>query len=153
LENPTAKRGPKIPTRWCRTIMPIIMGCALALGTIPEAVSPVRAQTSTEWANDASITEDEIEQRSKLILSGTHKPPTRQDVINTITDDRKVIAEAEKLGVSPTDDEVDEAFATMGSRMRVTTEQLTKALANFGTSADTLKQRIKADMARSRLQR
>jgi hypothetical protein len=41
----------------------------------------------------------------------------------------------------------------MGARMRVTTEQLTKSLAAQGIRADFAKQAIKADMARSRLQR
>jgi hypothetical protein len=35
----------------------------------------------------------------------------------------------------------------MGSRMRVTPEQLTQALAQTGGSVDTLKHRIRADIA------
>jgi peptidyl-prolyl cis-trans isomerase SurA len=132
-----------------RSLLFLIMG--LALGSIPLTVSPARAQTGIETVNDAPITEDDIEQRSKIM--GTRKQPARQDVINELMEDRKVIAEAENEGVGPTDDEVDKAIATMGSRMRVTTEQLMKSLANVGIRADTLKLRLKADMARSRLQR
>jgi len=131
----------------------LITGFVLVLGTIPEAISPVRAQAGVKMANDASITEDEIEQRSKMILAVTHKQPARQDVITRLIDEKKVIREAEKQGVSPTDAEVDDAFATMGARMRVTTEQLTKSLADHGLRADSLKQEIKADMSRGRLQR
>jgi hypothetical protein len=47
--------------------------------------------------------------------------------------------------------QVDSAFVEMCSRMRVAPEQLTKSLEAQGIRLDTLKKRIKADMARASL--
>jgi peptidyl-prolyl cis-trans isomerase SurA len=134
-----------------RPLLFLVMGYILVLGTIPEAFSPVRAQTGIVMSNGEPITDDDIEQRSKLDLLASHKQSARQDVINTLVGEKKRIREAEKYGVSPTNAEVDGAFTAMCLRMRLTPEQLTKSLAGQGIRADALRQRIKADMARSNL--
>jgi peptidyl-prolyl cis-trans isomerase SurA len=99
------------------------------------------------------ITEDEIERRSKLNFLSTHKQSARQDVISQLAEDMEKIKEAEKSGFGPTDSQVDRAFAEMCSRMRIAPEQLTKHLEGQGIRLDTLKNRIKADMARASLAR
>jgi peptidyl-prolyl cis-trans isomerase SurA len=113
----------------------------------------VRAQAAAVTVNGASITEDEIEQRTKLNFVSKHKQSVRQDVINEIADDKDKIKKAEKLGVDLGDAQVDNAYAQMCSRMRVTQEQLTKSLEGNGLNLDTLRNRIKADMARASLER
>ena len=50
-------------------------------------------------ANGSPITELDIEQRSKLIATSTHKTPTRQEVINELIDDRLKIAKAKSYGL------------------------------------------------------
>ena len=56
------------------------------------------------------------------------------------------IKEAKKYGVDPTSSDIDQAFASMGSRMRITPEQLAKSLESQGIRAETLKARIKSDL-------
>ena len=96
--------------------------------------------------NGEPITNYDIEQRSKLNFLSTHKPPIRQEVINELIDEKVKIKEGKKFGVDPTASDVDQSYAAMSSRMRITPEQLTKSLESQGIRPDTLKARIKADM-------
>jgi peptidyl-prolyl cis-trans isomerase SurA len=96
--------------------------------------------------NGDPITSYDIEQRSKLNVLSTHKPADRQQVINDLVDEKLKIKEAKKFGVDPTSTDIDQAYASMSSRMRITPEQLTKSLESQGIRPDTLKDRIKADM-------
>ena len=96
--------------------------------------------------NGDPITTYDIEQRSKLNVLSTHKPAARQQVINDMVDEKLKIKEAKKFGVDPTSTDIDQAYASMSSRMRITPEQLTKSLESQGIRPDTLKERIKADM-------
>ena len=96
--------------------------------------------------NGEPITEYDIEQRSKLDFISTHKQPARQDVINELTDEKVKIKEAKKFGVDPSSSDIEQSYAAMSTRMRITPEQLTKSLEGQGIRPDTLKSRIKADM-------
>jgi len=96
--------------------------------------------------NGDPITDYDIEQRSKLDFLSTHKQSSRQDVLNELIDDKVKIKEAKKYGVDPTSSDIDQAFASMGSRMRITPEQLAKSLESQGIRGETLKARIKSDL-------
>ena len=54
--------------------------------------------------------------------------------------------EAKKWGLEIPSSEIDTAYASVASRMRLTPEQLTEQLAKSGVNASTLKARLKADM-------
>jgi peptidyl-prolyl cis-trans isomerase SurA len=108
--------------------------------------SPARAQTVAVMVNGEPITDLDIAQRSKLDFISSHKQPSRQDVINELIDEKVKIKEAKKFGVDPGASDIDQAFAQMSQRMRVTPEQLTKSLEAQGIRAETLKQKIKTDM-------
>jgi len=82
----------------------------------------------------------------KLNTLTTHKPSVRQDVINELIDEKVKIKEGKKFGiVDPTSSDIDQSYASMSSRMRITPEQLTKSLESQGVRPDTLKMRMKAD--------
>jgi peptidyl-prolyl cis-trans isomerase SurA len=108
--------------------------------------SPSLAQTVAVMVNGEPITNYDIEQRSKLIFLTTHKPATREQVIDELIDEKVKIKEAKKFGVDPTASDVDQSYNAMSSRMRITPEQLTKSLESQGIRPDTLKSRIRADM-------
>jgi peptidyl-prolyl cis-trans isomerase SurA len=116
------------------------------VGTMLACAAPARAQTVVVLVNGEPITEYDIEQRSKLSALSTHKQPSRQEVINELIDEKVKIKEAKKFGVDPGSSDVDQAYAQMGTRMHVTTDQLTKTLEAQGIRPDTLKQRIKTEM-------
>jgi peptidyl-prolyl cis-trans isomerase SurA len=122
-----------------------LAACVAAM-VLPAALSPLRAQTVAVMVNGEPVTEYDIEQRSKLDMLSTHKAPVRQDVISELIDEKLKIKEAKKFGVDPTGSDIDQAYSEMSSRMRITSDQLTKSLEVQGIRPDTLKARIKADM-------
>jgi len=109
-------------------------------------ISPVRAQTVAVMVNGEPITDYDIEQRSKLNFLTTRQQANRQDVINELIDEKVKIKEAKKFGVDPSSSDVDQSYSGMGSRMRLSAEQLTKTLESQGIRPETLRSRIKADM-------
>src|SRR6202047_645973 len=121
-------------------LSPLILGCAAALILIG-CGSPLHAQTVAVMVNGEPITNYDIEQRSKLNFLTTHKPAVRQQVIDELIDEKVKIKEGKKFGIEPTASDVDQSFASMGSRMRITPEELAKSLENQGIRPDTLKSR------------
>jgi len=96
--------------------------------------------------NGDPITALDIEQRSKLDQLYLHKIPPRQEVLEELITETLKIKEGKRLGFEVPNNEVDSAFVTMASRMRLTGDQLTELLAKSGITPATLKHRIKADI-------
>jgi peptidyl-prolyl cis-trans isomerase SurA len=111
------------------------------------ATTPALAQHVVVIVNGEPITALDIEQRSKFIQLSTHKAPPRQEVLDELIDEKLKVKEAKRWGIDIPDSEVDSRYAAMGSRLRVTADQLTQTLAKAGVSGDTLKARIRADIA------
>src|ERR1700730_7303920 len=139
-------------TTFSHRLSPLILGCAAALLLIG-CGAPSHAQTVVVMVNGEPITNYDIEQRSKLTFLTTHKPAERQQVINELIDEKVKIKEGKKFGVDPNASDVDQSYAAMSARMRITSEQLTKSLESQGIRPDTLKARIKAEMVWSSLVR
>ena len=117
----------------------VVLMCAFAcLG--------LRAQSVACMVNGDPITNYDIEQRTKLNFLTTHKQMSRQEVIVELTDEKLKIKEAKKFGVDPGASDIDQSYSAMGSRMRLSADQLTKTLESQGIRSDTLRSRIKADM-------
>ena len=108
--------------------------------------APARAQTVVVMVNGEPITNMDIEQRSKLHFMTTHKQPNRQDVINELIDEKVKIKEGKRFGVDPASSDVDQSYAAMAQRMRLTPDQLNQVLEKQGLRPETLRSRIKADM-------
>ena len=132
------------PTR-AHWLSSLLLGGAAAL-ILLGCGSPAQAQTVAVMVNGEPITNYDIEQRMKLVFLTTHKPAVRQDVINELIDEKVKIKEGKKFGVDPTSSDIDQSYAAMSSRMRITTDQLTKSLESQGIRPDTLKARMKAEM-------
>ena len=96
--------------------------------------------------NGEPITSLDIEQRTKLNFLTTRKQAPRQEVLDELTNEKVKLKEAKRFGVDPSGSEVDQAFASMSQRMRLTPEQLTKTLEGQGVRPETLKARLKAEM-------
>src|SRR6185437_1746949 len=97
-------------------------------------------------ANGSPITEYDIQQRTKLETSATHKPPTRQQVINDLIDDRLKISRAKVYGLEVSEAEIDSAFENMATRQHVTVAQFSQVLERAGISPNTVKTRIRAEL-------
>jgi peptidyl-prolyl cis-trans isomerase SurA len=126
-------------------VSPFLLVCVMALMLMGVA-SPSYAQTVAVMVNGEPITNYDIEQRSKLNFLTTHKQQTRQQVIDELIDEKVKIKEGKRFGVDPTASDVDQSFAGMSSRMRITPDQLAKSLESQGVRPDTLKARMKAEM-------
>jgi len=120
---------------------------AMLAVALPLPATPAQAQQIVLLVNGEPITALDIEQRSKLTQLSTHKVPPRQEVLDELINERLKVREAKKWGLEVSDSEVDQAYASMASRMRMTADQLTQQLAKGGLNAATLKSRIKADIA------
>lgn len=130
------KRLPVRVSPWIVTLALALMGCA----------TPSYAQTVAVMVNGEPITNFDIEQRTKLDFLSTHKPATRQQVMEELIDEKLKIKEAKQYSVDPTSSDIDASFAEMSARMHLTADQLAKTLESQGIRPDTLKQRIRADM-------
>lgn len=98
------------------------------------------------------ITEDDVDQRTKLDLLLAQKQVGREDVINELVIDMAKIVKAEGAGLL-SDALVDQAFADMCSRLGVAPADLMKTLEEKGVRLDTLRKRLRSDVARERLAR
>jgi peptidyl-prolyl cis-trans isomerase SurA len=98
------------------------------------------------------ITEDDIDQRTKLNLLLAQKQVSREDVIRELAIDVDRIVKAEGAGLLSVA-LVDKAFADMCSRLNVAPVDLMKTLEEKGIRLDTLRKRLRSDVARERLAR
>jgi len=122
------KRTKRMTSQGCRICRNLLAAAVLVIGVSAPATL-ARAQQIVVIVNGDPITALDIEQRSKLIQLSTLK-----------------VREAKKWGIDLPNSDVDNAYASMASRMRLTPEQLTEQLAKSGIHIATLKARIKADM-------
>jgi len=110
------------------------------------SVLPVSAQTVVVLVNGEPITNLDIEQRTKLIFLTTHKQAKRDEVINELIDEKVKLREGKKFGVDPGSSDIDQSYAGMAQRMRLSPDQLSKSLESQGVRPETLKARLKVDM-------
>jgi len=96
------------------------------------------------------ITEDDVDQRTKLNLLLTQKQVSREDAINEVSKDLFRIARAQSAGLL-SDDLVDKAFADMCARRGIAPSDLMKTLEEKGIRLDTLRKRLTSDVAQERL--
>jgi peptidyl-prolyl cis-trans isomerase SurA len=129
----------------CRICRNLLAAAVLVIG-VSALATLARAQQVVVIVNGDPITALDIEQRSKLIQLSTHKAPTRQEVLDELINEKLKVREAKKFGLDIPNSDVDNAYASMASRMRLTPEQLTEQLAKSGVHTATLKARIKADI-------
>jgi hypothetical protein len=96
------------------------------------------------------ITEDDVDQRTKLDLLLEQKQIDREGVIRELVMDIFKIAKAEGAGLL-SDALVDKAFADMCLRLGVAPADLVKSLEEKSIRLDALRKRLRSDVARERL--
>ncbi len=120
-----------------------LAGAAVAFALIAPSIAQAQVVVI---ANGSPITEYDIQQRTKLVTISTHKPPTRQEIINDLIDDRLKISRAKVYGFELPDAEVDSAFEGMATRQHITPVQFAQVLERAGVSPNTVKARIRAEL-------
>jgi peptidyl-prolyl cis-trans isomerase SurA len=136
-----------------RRLWSLTAGCAIALAVLAGGASPLQAQSVAVMVNGEPITSLDIEQRTKLNFLTTRKQMPKQEVMEELINEKVKIKEAKRFGVDPSASDIDQAFAGMSQRMRLSPEQLTKTLESQGVRPETLKSRLKAEMVWSSLVR
>lgn len=136
----TMTTTPRLSRRFCALIS------GLAFAVLAAGASPSLAQSIVVMVNGEPITGLDIEQRGKLNFLTTRKQTPRQEVIDELINDKVKVKEAKKFGVDPTASDIDQAFASMSQRMRMSPDQLTKTLESQGVRPETLKARLRSEM-------
>ena len=96
------------------------------------------------------ITEDDVDQRTRLDLFLEQKQVSRDGAIREVSEDLFRIATAEGAGLL-SDALVDKAFADMCARRGVAPSDLMNALEEKGIRLETLRKRLRSDVAQERL--
>jgi peptidyl-prolyl cis-trans isomerase SurA len=121
---------------------------ALFISAIGVTISlPARAQQIILLVNGSPITDLDIAHREKFLEMSNHKKPSRQEAINSLVDETLEIKEAARYSLEVPDTEVQSAYDNIASNMGVDAQKLTQILSNGGASADTLKHRLRAQIA------
>src|SRR5215470_2399660 len=125
----------------------------LAMGWAIAAPFAVHAQTVVVFVNGEPITSLDIDQRVKLIEVSTHKPPSRQEALNELIDEKLKVQIGKRYGLDIPDKEIDSSFNAMARRAHQTSKQFAEGLSKAGINVAALKRRIKADMTWSSIVR
>lgn len=129
------------------------LACALAFGVAANA-APAAAQTTIKVVvNDLPITSYDISQRAALLKLTARPPNPVQLATQELIQERLQMQEARRLRINVSDREVDQAFASIAQRVKLTPAQLGQVLSQAGSSAAELKSRLRAQIAWSQVVR
>jgi peptidyl-prolyl cis-trans isomerase SurA len=121
---------------------------ALFIFAISATISfPAWAQQIVLLVNGSPITDLDIAHREKFLEMSNHKKPSPQEAINSLVDETLELKEAARYSLEISDADVQSSYDNIAENMGVDAQKLTQILTNGGASADTLKHRLKAQMA------
>jgi peptidyl-prolyl cis-trans isomerase SurA len=119
----------------------------LATAMVVAVVSDARAQQIVALVNGQPITALDVEYRSKFMQLSTKKVPPRKEVIDSLIDEILEVNEAKRFTLEVPDADVDNAFTRIATTMGLDAQKFAQVLASSGTNADTLKRRLRAQIA------
>ncbi|MEJ8573367.1 SurA N-terminal domain-containing protein [Microbaculum marinum] len=145
----TKSTGPFTNSRLANAFAGAAIAVLAACATI--ASGGVALASSIEiLVNDDPITEYDISQRSKLITAtsgGAAGGNVRQRAIDELIDEKLKLQEANRMGVTVTAAQVDDAFGVIATRVKLPPAQFSQALQQIGVNPATLKKRLEADLS------
>ncbi len=123
----------------------LLLGLSLAIG----AAAPATAATVKVRVNGEGITDFDIAQRLKLFsLEGRSGQKAASD---ELVNEALQMQEAKRLGITVTDTEVDNAMLNVARNVKLSVDKLQQVLASNGVGTKTLKDRLRASIAWSRI--
>jgi peptidyl-prolyl cis-trans isomerase SurA len=125
----------------------ITLAAALAAVVVLGGASVARAQEVVVLVDGMPITNLDIAQRSKLEQLSTHKNPSRQEVLNGLIDEILEINEAKHFDINVPESEVDNSYANIAQHMGIDAQKLNDILNHAGSSPQSLKSRLRAQLA------
>ena len=126
--------------------VPLFLGLVLILAA--PATLPAHAAIKV-IVNDVPITDYDISQRARLITLTQRKKASvaKRQAEQELIDDQVKLAEADRIGIEISQSEVDGAFNNIARNVKMSPSQLSKALRSGGVKPETLKKRLKAQLA------
>jgi peptidyl-prolyl cis-trans isomerase SurA len=117
------------------------------------AACPAVAQQVAVMVNGSPITTYDIEQRSKFVQLSAHKTPSRQEVLDALIEEKIKLQEALRYNMDTPKADLDRSMTSMASRGGMNLEQFTQALASRGVGVETIRSRMRAEIAWNQLVR
>jgi peptidyl-prolyl cis-trans isomerase SurA len=114
---------------------------------------PAAAQQVAAFVNGSPITTYDIDQRAKFLQLSTHKTPSRQEVLDSLIDEHIKVQEAQRYNMDAPAADLDRALTGMSSRTGMTLDQFKQALAAQGVGIQTIRSRMRAEIAWNQLVR
>ncbi|MBN2905850.1 MAG: peptidylprolyl isomerase [Rhodobacteraceae bacterium] len=97
--------------------------------------------------NDKAITNYEIEQRIRFLRLLGNPPEIEKLAMDALIDDRLRMAEATRLGIAVTDEQLKAGMEEFASRANLSAEQFIAALGQEGVAAETFRDFVVAGLA------
>jgi peptidyl-prolyl cis-trans isomerase SurA len=133
-----------IPARWGSLITAVLAAVVMLAGA---SIAHAQAQAVVALVDGVPITQLDIMERAKLELLSTQKMPALGDVLNILINEILEVKEAKRFEIDVPQSEVDNSYATVAQHMGIDAPKLTEILVHAGTSEQSLKSRLRAQLA------
>jgi peptidyl-prolyl cis-trans isomerase SurA len=130
-----------------------ISGAVLAGAFVLGLASDAWSQDIVEVIDGQPITTLDVEHRTKFLQMNKKKLPEQKEVMDSLIGEIRQVAEAKRHGIEISDEEVDHAYQQVAIRMGTDQTRLTQILVAGGASENTLKRRLRAQIALNKLVR
>ena len=124
----------------------LVGALALGIGLVGGAVAPATAAVRVT-VNDSTISDAQISERAKLLQLEGKKANATGNAQKELIDEAIKIQEAKRLGVTITDEQVDDAVTAVARNLKLSNDKLRQVLTANGVSIGTLRDRLRATLA------
>ncbi len=128
-------------------ILKTAMAALLIIGGL---AAPSLAATVKVLVNNAEITDTEIAARAALLRverRGSSNSQRLKMATDELIDEQLKLQEADRLGITVTNSQVDDAFLSIARNLELSADKLTNLLQQSGVNPNTLRSRLKAGVA------
>jgi peptidyl-prolyl cis-trans isomerase SurA len=132
-------------TRSVRFLLPLLASLLVSLATALSTAAS--AQQVVVLVNGEPITAIDVAQRTRLLQMSSPRTPSRQEVVEELIDEKLKLQIAKRYRIEVSEAEINSALAAIASRVRANPQQFAQSLAQAGINVESLKTRIKADIA------
>ena len=126
-----------------------VFGAVLLGLTMLLAAAPANAATVKVTVNGVAITDVQISQRQALMK--LEKGGTAKQAQDELVNEALQIGEAKRLGFTIADSDVDNAVLQLARQLKLSASNLNKVLSNSGVGIQTLRDRLRANLAWSKV--
>lgn len=132
----------------------VLVIAALLVTGVFSASPPAIAQSAIKiLVNEQPITTYDIRNRTKFLRLTTRGRAKREQAVEDLINERLKMQEAARRRINVSDAQVDRAFGQIASRAKLTPTRLSQALRQSGVNPQTLKDRLRSEIAWSQIVR